>query len=255
MTLIRDRVNGFVDRHDLAWELAMALLAIVYVAIGFALDDPSIPIAPALEATEITLTAIFALEFLSRFAASHDRVRYLRGHWIDLVALIPATRGLRIARLLRLLRLVRSFAGVYRALGHLSRLANHRGLATIVVAWLAVMVICCAAIYAVEHEVNESFATPFDALWWGIVTLTTVGYGDAYPITAEGRIAASALMLLGIGLFSAVTAIVTSFMLTRPGSDARDPINSIERLAVLARDGTITQAEYETKRVELLARI
>jgi len=117
------------------------------------------------------------------------------------------------------------------------------------------MVICCAAIYAVEHEVNEAFATPFDALWWGIVTLSTVGYGDVYPITDEGRIAASALMLLGIGLFSAVTAIVTSFVLSRPGAVDADPIATIERLAGLARDGAITATEYESKRVELLARI
>ena len=195
------------------------------------------------------------MEFASRFLSSRNRGQYLRGHWIDLVALIPATRGLRIARLLRLLRLVRTFAGVYRALGHATRLANHRGLAAIVVSWLAVMVICCAAIYVLEHEVNEAFATPFDALWWGIVTLTTVGYGDVYPITDEGRIAASALMLLGIGLFSAVTAIVTSFMLSTPSADDSDPIATIGRLAALAREGAITATEYESKRVELLARI
>jgi voltage-gated potassium channel len=252
---MRDQFNAFVDRHDIAWELAMAFLAIVYVAIGFALDDASAPLPPILEATETALTIIFAVEFSSRFLASRHRGQYLRGHWIDLVALIPATRGLRIARLLRLLRLVRTFAGVYRALGHATRLANHRGLATIVVSWLAVMVICCAAIYAVEHEVNEAFATPFDALWWGIVTLTTVGYGDVYPITDEGRIAAGALMILGIGLFSAVTAIVTSYVLTKPDSVAADPILTIERLGALARDGVITPTEYESKRIELLARI
>jgi voltage-gated potassium channel len=252
---MRDRFNAFIDRHDIAWELAMAFLAVVYVAVGFALDDPSAPLSPALEATETTLTAVFAMEFASRFLASSNRGQYLRGHWIDLVALIPATRGLRIARLLRLLRLVRAFAGVYRALGHATRLANHRGLATIVVSWLAVMVICCAAIYAVEHEVNEAFATPFDALWWGVVTLTTVGYGDVYPITDEGRIAASALMLLGIGLFSAVTAIVTSFVLTRQDVGTADPITAIERLAGLAREGAITAKEFESKRAELLSRI
>ena len=117
------------------------------------------------------------------------------------------------------------------------------------------MVICCAAIYAVEHEVNEAFATPFDALWWGVVTLTTVGYGDVFPITDEGRIAASALMLLGIGLFSAVTAIVTSYVLSKQDQGTADPILAIERLAALAPDGAITATEYESKRIELLARI
>jgi voltage-gated potassium channel len=252
---MRARFNAFVDRHDVAWELGMAFLAVVYVAVGFALDESAVDAAPTLQALESGLTVLFALEFASRIAAATDRGRYLRSHWIDLVALIPATRGLRIARLLRLLRLVRAFAGVYRALGHVTRLANHRGLSTIVIAWLAVMVICCAALYAVEREVNPAITSPFDALWWGIATLTTVGYGDVYPLTAEGRIAASALMLLGIGLFSAVTAIVTSYLLSDRSDSPADPITTIERLARLARDGAITAEEYVVKRTDLLSRV
>jgi voltage-gated potassium channel len=250
-----DRYNAFVARHDVAWELVMALLAVVYVAVGFALDDPTNPVGAPLEAAELGLTVLFALEFGTRFAAARDRGAYLRGHWVDLIALIPATRGFRLARLLRLLRLVRAFASVYRALGHLTRLANHRGLSAIVVAWLGVMVICCAALYAVERDVNPAIESPFDALWWGIATLTTVGYGDVYPITAEGRIAASALMLLGIGLFSAVTAIVTSYLLLNGGSHEPDPLEAIDRLGSLAEAGRISAAEFDAKRSELLARI
>src|SRR6478752_1119833 len=105
---MRDRFNGFVERHEVAWELTMALLAVVYVAVGFALDDPALqPMVPTLEATELAVTLVFVAEFSSRFGASRDRRVYLRGHWIDLVALIPAGRALRVLRLLRLLRLVR----------------------------------------------------------------------------------------------------------------------------------------------------
>ena len=250
-----DRFNGFVDRHDVAWELAMALLAIVYVAVGFALDDPALqPMAPSLELAELVLTAVFVAEFSSRLLASRDRGAYLRGHWIDLVALVPATRSFRVLRVLRLLRLVRAFAGVYRALGHVGSLAEHRGLQTIVLSWLGVMVICCAAIYFAERDINPAIRSPFDALWWGISTMTTVGYGDVVPMTADGRIAASALMLLGIGLFSAVTAIITSFLVTsRPSTP--DPITTIERLGDLVQNGLVTETEFETKRAELLARI
>src|SRR4051794_5522720 len=125
---MRDRFNAFVERHEVAWELTMALLAVIYVAVGFALDDPTLqPIAPTLEAAELVLTTVFVAEFSSRVVATRDRRAYMRGHWIDLVALIPAGRVLRIFRLLRLLRLVRAFAGVYRALGHVTSLAEHRG--------------------------------------------------------------------------------------------------------------------------------
>jgi hypothetical protein len=124
----------------------MALLAVVYVAVGFALDDPGLrPVAPSLEAGELLLTSIFVVEFASRLSASRSRAAYVREHWIDLVALIPAARQVRLLRLLRLLRLVRAFVGVYRALAHVGSLAEHRGLQTIVLSWLGVMVICCAA--------------------------------------------------------------------------------------------------------------
>jgi voltage-gated potassium channel len=117
------------------------------------------------------------------------------------------------------------------------------------------MVICCAALYFAERDVNPSIGSPFDALWWGISTMTTVGYGDVYPTTAEGRIAASALMLLGIGLFSAVTAIITSFLVSQRDPGRADPIATIERLAALALAGTITTEEFSAKRAELLGRV
>jgi voltage-gated potassium channel len=252
----RNRYNAFVDRHEVAWELAMALLAIIYVAVGFALDDAAFhSMAPTLEMAELVLTLVFLTEFASRLIGARNRVAYLRGHWIDLVAIVPAARSFRIFRLFRLLRLVRAFAGVYRALGHVGSLAQHRALQTVVVSWFAVMVICCAALYIAERDVNPAIGSPFDALWWGITTMTTVGYGDVYPTTAEGRIAASALMLLGIGLFSAVTAIITSFLVSHAATEQVDPIATIERLAALAGAGTITSDEFSAKRVELLGRI
>jgi voltage-gated potassium channel len=92
------------------------------------------------------------------------------------------------------------------------------------------MVICSIFLYAAENGVNDAIDSPLDALWWGIVTLTTVGYGDVYPVTGEGRIAASVLMLLGIGLFSAITATVTSFPAVERRA-ARQPPARARRLA------------------------
>ena len=241
----RDACLAFIDRHEVAWELTFAFLAIAYVIVGFA-DE-----SPAITAAEVLLTIVFVAEFASRFAAAHSRGTYLRGHWIDILALIPTTRGLRLLRLARLLRLVRAFAGVYRALSSVQALAQHRGLALLLVAWAAVMVICSLAMYAAENGVNAAVGSPLDALWWGIVTLTTVGYGDITPVTGEGRLAASILMLLGIGLFSAITAIVTSFMLS-DGSPSRTPAERLRELERLHADGLVTAAEYAEKRAVLV---
>jgi voltage-gated potassium channel len=194
---------------------------------------------------------LFATEFSVRFLAAQSRRAYLRGHWIDLVALIPSVRGLRMLRLLRLLRLIRTFSGVYRALGHYGRLAQHRGLYALFIVWAAVMVLSSLALYAAEHGVNEAVASPFDALWWSVVTLTTVGYGDVYPVTPEGRIAAMALMVLGIGLFAAITATVTSALIGS-GATKEDSVARLDRLDSLLAAGRVTEAEYDQKRAEII---
>jgi voltage-gated potassium channel len=216
----RNRFNQWFVTHEVAWELFMAALAIAYVAIGFLADeietaaeqDAHINPSPEIGFAELALTAFFAAEFVTRIVAARSRTGYLRGHWIDLVALAPPIRGARVLRLLRLLRLVRAFAGIYRAGLHVQGLARHRGFAWLLFAWLGVMALCSAWMYVAEHGLNKAIDNPFDALWWGVVTLTTVGYGDVYPVTPEGRLAAMCLMLLGIGLFGAITATITSYI-------------------------------------------
>jgi voltage-gated potassium channel len=243
----RDRFNQFVERHEVAWELAMGALALVWVAIGFLIDELGEGVRPDLEAAELVLTGAFVAEFVARLAAAHDRGQYVRGHWIDALALAPPIRVLRVLRLLRLLRLVRAFAGFYRAAMHVQGLARHRGFAWLIVAWLSVMVICSAFVYQAEHGVNKLIASPFDALWWGVTTLTTVGYGDTYPVTPDGRLGAMILMLLGIGLFSAITATITSYFISQetPSRGIGDRVvERLQRLAELRRDGSLTEEEF-----------
>jgi voltage-gated potassium channel len=250
----RERFNVFVEVHEVAWELAMAALAIVWVGLGFLLDEAGPGTRPELEAAEVALTGVFIAEFIARLIAGHDRPQYLRSHWIDALALAPPIRALRVLRLLRLLRLVRAFAGIYRASMHADRLARHRGFAWLVVGWLSVMVICSAAVYAAEHGANKLIDSPFDALWWGVTTLTTVGYGDTYPVTPEGRLAAMILMLLGIGLFSAITASITSYFVSQDvaGGGGEELSIRLERLASLRREGSLTEEEYATAKAATL---
>jgi voltage-gated potassium channel len=229
----RDAFNGWFVTHEVAWELAMAALAVVYVALGFLADE--LPAGGATEAVELALTAIFAVEFGSRILAARSRSAYLRGHWIDLVALAPPIRGARVLRLLRLLRLVRAFAGIYRAVLHIEGLARHRGFAWLIVAWLSVMALCSAWLYVAERGLNKAIDSPFDALWWGVVTLTTVGYGDVYPVTPEGRMAAMVLMLLCIGLFGAITATITSYLITAASQPLRISSNDWRPCTPLGR--------------------
>jgi voltage-gated potassium channel len=278
---VRDRFNAFFLTHEVAWELAMAALAIVYVALGFIVDDVQQAARPDLEAAELILTGLFVLEFASRILAARSRLDYLKGHWIDVIALAPPIRIARPLRLLRLLRLVRAFAGIYRAGLHIHGLARHKGFAWLVLAWFGVMAVCSAWLYIAEHGVNKAVNDPFDALWWGVVTLTTVGYGDVTPQTQEGRLAAMALMLLGIGLFGAITATITSYLLNadlrrveskvekdvaldqtmekrttasaeRTSSAQPSLASELERLATLHRQGDLTADEFTAAKSRLL---
>ena len=241
---LRDRYNGFIERHEVAWELTFAMLALAYVATGFVTGNP------AIEAVDLALTLIFLTEFTTRLAASRDRRTHLRSHWVDALALVPVMRGFRLLRLLRLLRLVRAFSGIYRAVNQFERVARHRGLLLLLCVWLAVVVITSMAFYAAEAGHNPNVKTPLDAIWWGVVTLTTVGYGDVLPLTTEGRIAAVILMVLGVALFSAITAtMVAAFA---GGTTQGDAVARMDSLDALLARGRVSESEYESKRAQIL---
>ena len=176
---------------------------------------------------------------------------------MDAVALIPPFRAFRLLRLVRLLRLFRAFSGIYRAGMQFELLARHRGFAWILVAWLAVLATCSTFVFAAEHGFNKLIDSPFDAIWWGVSTITTVAYGDTYPMTAEGKVGAMVLMLLGIVLFSSLTAAFTSFFVSTDPSPS-DPstdgvVQRLQKLTSLRQDGMLTDDEFTAAKAVAIA--
>jgi voltage-gated potassium channel len=250
---LRDRYTAFIERHEIAWELGMGLLALLWVAVGF-LDQQVPDAAWAVGDLELVLTLIFLAEFLSRFLAARSRRDYARSHWIDAIALVPVVRGLRLLRLVRLLRVVRAFAGIYRAAMQFERLSRHRGFAALLAIWVTVMVLCSMFVFVAETGTVDSLINnPFDALWWGVSTMTTVGYGDTYPKTPEGRLGAMVLMVLGIGLFSAITATMTSFLARSDPGDPDDLAANLRSLADLHDRGKLSDEEFGVAKARVLA--
>ena len=177
-----------------------------------------------LEYTDLGICVLFLIDFLYSLARAPNRSRYFfTWGWLDLLSSIPAVPALRLGRAGRIIRIIRVLRGV-RATKILSglvldRRAESTGLAAALVTLLLV-VFSSLAIVQFETGPEANIKTAGDALWWALSTITTVGYGDRYPLTAEGRLVAAVLMLSGIALFGVISGFVAAWFLA-PASKAQ----------------------------------
>lgn len=165
--------------------------------------------------------AVFILDYLVRIYLSDRRWVYLKSHPIEfLIVAIPFFRPLRLLRLLPL-----SAYFVKHARGTF----ENRLISFVAFAAVAVSAPACVAIYQVERNADGATIKTFgDSLWWVFSTLTTVGYGDRYPVTATGRIIAVFVMLSGVSLVGLLTAALAAiFIGSREQEDASDAANVI----------------------------
>ena len=160
------------------------------------------------------ICGFFLLEFGIRLYQAPHKGRFLRWGWVDLVASIPSVAVLRVGRtfrLVRVLRILRAFRSTRHLLHHLFR-SRVQGTFTAVALVAVLMVIFSAiAILQVETSPDSNIKTAEDALWWAYSTITTVGYGDKYPVTGAGRLIATVLMTVGVGLFGTFTGFLASW--------------------------------------------
>jgi len=179
--------------------------------------------------------AVFALEYLIMVAVVGDRWHYTRRNWFNVAIVIlsfPALPELfallrlaRLARLTRLFRLVRLLTVTARGLRGMKMALGHRGL-FYVVAFTTVLVLAGGA--AISLMEPDSFPGGFwTGVWWGVVTATTVGYGDVAPVSAGGRLIAVVLMFAGVGLVATVAASVAAYFV---GKDEKGTAEMEERL-------------------------
>ncbi|CUH62805.1 MlotiK1 channel [Thalassovita autumnalis] len=239
------RIRGLLNGRDARWGAAPILFLhglILASAFAYALATvPNLPPAAyqALYAFERFAAFMFFIEYGLRFFAARHRLSYVFSFWgiIDLLAWLPfiilEMSGASVLRLLRLLLLAR----MLKLLGH-SRAMDRLVLALRSVRQELTLFFCVAAlllyvgsvgIYLFEHEAQpEVFSSVPAALWWSVVTLTTVGYGDVVPITLGGRIFTSGLLLLGVGIFAVPAGVITSALISRDIEDIEETLEKIE---------------------------
>ncbi|MCH6255321.1 ion transporter [Puniceicoccaceae bacterium K14] len=185
---------------------------------------------------ELFSVVIFGIEYLVRIWAINAGEKY-RGAWgrlryvfsplalIDLFSILPFVlsmgfvdlRFLRIARLFRLLRVFKigRYSNTLRKFSEVAVDTRSEMMLTFLT-MLLLLVVGSGAMYFVEHEAQpEVFSSIPAAMWWAVMTMTTVGYGDAYPVTALGKIVASFVSLIGIGMFALPSGILGAAFLRR----------------------------------------
>jgi voltage-gated potassium channel len=147
----------------------------------------------------------FVIDLVVRLALADERMRYLGRHWYDLLVIVlPLLRPLRLLRLIPLLSVLNRRAQT----GLRGRVAIYVAGGASLLAFVAAL-----AVLDVERSSPDANISDFgDAIWWAVTTMTTVGYGDHYPVTSVGRVVAFGLMLGGIALLGTVTATMASWL-------------------------------------------
>jgi len=156
---------------------------------------------------------LFFVDFTVRFYKAENKLKFMRWGWIDLISSIPMINYFRAGRLLRLIRLfriVRAFRSSRMLLHHIFKNKAKGTFTTVSIFAVMLIIFSSIAILQVENTKEGNIKTAEDALWWAYVTITTVGYGDKFPVTTEGRIIAVVLMTAGVGLFGTFTAYASS---------------------------------------------
>lgn len=209
--------------------LAKAILGLI-LASAVVLTLESMPqirsdFKRALHVAEMLFVLLFLAEFLLRLTCAPEPRKYLFSFWgiIDFLASVPAIlllapdlqslRVIRLLRLLRVLKLLRIGNAYDRLVGALATIRDE--LIIVLIVSILALYLAAVGIYHFEHRAQpETFTSIPASLWWAVATLTTVGYGDVYPITIGGRIFTGFVLLIGLGIVALPAGLLTSALMT-----------------------------------------
>ncbi|MBD3110093.1 ion transporter [Bacillus sp. AGMB 02131] len=178
------------------------------------------------------ILVIFFCFILYKFIKSDNKWEFIKTHPLELIALIPIDDIFRGAMIIRFFRLIVVSKTLRRAFPRLAKILQTNDLYKVIVFTFIIIILAAIPMYYFETDVT-SFA---EGIWWGIVTTTTVGYGDIIPVTVIGRITAVLLMLIGIGCIGMITGSVATFFSHNSNKDddkeyIKKKIDQLEKLS------------------------
>jgi len=202
---VESRRERWEDRAE--WPLTItAVVFLIAYATPILRSDLGEPLPTICRIVTWAAWAIFVVDYVARLVLSRNRIAFMRDNLLDLaVVALPFLRPLRLLRIGALLSILnRATGGSMRG----------RVVVYIVGATSLVLFVASLAVLDAERGAKGAMITTFgDAVWWAMTTVTTVGYGDRYPITTQGRFIAGGLMLAGIALLGIVTASLASWLI------------------------------------------
>lgn len=220
-----------LSRWEKRSELPLAGAALLFlIAYAWPILDPDLASNLATTCRVITwvVWAAFAGDYITRLRLAEERLAFLRRNVVDLLIIaLPILRPLRLLRLVTLIRILNRGATM-----------SLRGRVAVYVAGAVALVVFVASLAELDAErgsPDSNIETFGDALWWSATTITTVGYGDRYPVTVTGRLVAVGLMMCGIALVGIVTASLASWLLERVRAGEHETQADVAALAAEVR--------------------
>jgi voltage-gated potassium channel len=222
------------------YQLAILVLTLA-VLLGIVADTAMMlpPEASRLVAWVDTLVCIcFMADFVVRFRRAESKLAFMKWGWIDLLASIPNVEALRWGRMVRVLRIIRLLRGVRSVHKVVQMVYQNRlqgGVVSGALIAFLLVVFASVAVLVADQGPDANIRTAEEALWWSVTTITTVGYGDKYPVTTEGRMVGMLLMICGVGLFGLLSGSVASLILGNRDSNPSEMQQLLEKLSALEK--------------------
>jgi voltage-gated potassium channel len=201
-----------IDLKDPGYEIFIIFISVLSVVNLFVTLIPGLnpQAVGVVQITNFFLTFIFLADFVFRLLSAGSKKHYFffDWGWADLLASVPFLRILRLFRIFKAYRLLKK----YGARNIYTQLSKHRAESVLyIVIFCVILVIECGGILVLLAESpapDANIHTASDAMWWVYVTITTVGYGDRYPVTSAGRLVGVLVMTTGVGLFGTLAGFI-----------------------------------------------